>query len=166
MDIPIATDGMHARKFLLDKFLPTVQGRVLSVGVAEYTRDYHNMVPDDCEYETIDIREDRAEYGAPRHWVGDFLAHDQGLYDHIVLMGLDPYNMPEGVTDWLMWQSSIMYHAWVSLRAEGSILWGGTVGNGWESMIETECLGRDIVELFQYGTGTRKGALVWLKRKS
>ena len=166
IEVPYAKDGMHARKFLEMVYLPQITGRVLSVGVASYTMKYPRMVPSDCQYETIDIDPERAQYGAPRHYVGDFLKHEKGLYDHVVLMGLDPHNMPDGVTDWLKWQSELMYHAWVMLRVNGSVLWGGTVGDGWETMMDVECLGRDIIELFQYGTATQKGALAWLKRKS
>ena len=167
IEVPLAKDGMHARKFLEEQYLPNITGRVLSVGVASYTMKYPRMVPDDCQYETIDIKPERAQYGAPRHYIDEFLKHNQGQYDHIVLIGLDPHNMVQGVDDWLQWTYDLLVYADDLLTPNGTILWGGTVGLGWENILGHGRFATfDPLELFQYESSNRKGALAWLKRKS
>ena len=157
-----------ARDFLVRKFLPAVEGRVLSVGVAPYTAKYHKIVPAACEYETIEIRPELAEFGSPgRHHVGDFLEFEGGPYDHIILIGLDPRNMPKNAPDWLVWIEKILIHADVLLKSGGTIFWGGHVGEGWEKVLQMPWLKRYCVGPYlEYGTANRKGLLWWIQKQS
>lgn len=80
----------NERDWLKHKYLPSLDGRVLFVGVNYYNSDYHTFAKNPELYETIDFVAERAQFGSPyKHHVGDFLTFDPGYkYDHICLFGV------------------------------------------------------------------------------
>jgi hypothetical protein len=65
-------------------------GAVLFVGVREYNRGYHLLVPEPARFETVDVDEKQARYGAPVHHIGtaSCLVSDGRRFEHVVLYGL------------------------------------------------------------------------------
>lgn len=79
-----------ARDWHERKYLPALQGKILYVGVGQYTQKYHRLTKSPKSFETIDFLPERAHWGSPYgHYVEDFLTFDPGYqYDHISMFGI------------------------------------------------------------------------------
>jgi hypothetical protein len=78
------------RHWITHSYLPSLKGRVLFVGVATYTKNYHKYATQCTHFETLDFDPKTAPYGSPqKHYVADFLKFNPGyLYDHISIFGV------------------------------------------------------------------------------
>ena len=81
-------DYLPDRYWIQHKYLPTLSGTILYVGVEECTSFYHTLINENATFITIDINHTRACYGSPHnHIVGDILLH-AGTYDNISIYGI------------------------------------------------------------------------------
>lgn len=65
-------DRVYMEQQMLPAIIGLRPGRVLDVGLEDYTKHYADWYPNDCDYWTIDINPRVAQYGRPeRHIVGD-----------------------------------------------------------------------------------------------
>ena len=85
-----STQALDDRNWLTTKYLPSLEGRILFVGVNYYNDGHHKLVKTPETFETIDLLPERVQFGSPyKHHVGDFLEFDPGYkYDHICLFGI------------------------------------------------------------------------------
>jgi len=79
----------NTRQYLTEKYIPSLSGSLLFVGVGSYTKDYH-LINSNIEFITIDTLKSREKYGSPMgHYVDDFLKFDpKRKFDHICLFGV------------------------------------------------------------------------------
>lgn len=89
---PIKYGTANGRIFLEKEYLPSLDGRVLFVGVNYYTDFYPQLVKKPNLFETLDVSETVIEHGSPHgHYVGnivDFEADPDCLYDHVCFFGI------------------------------------------------------------------------------
>jgi hypothetical protein len=83
-------NDLPERQWLIKKYLPSLSGKILFVGVNDYNAEYYKYVRTPEGFETLEILAERARYGSPyTHHIGDFLNFDPGYkYDHICLFGV------------------------------------------------------------------------------
>lgn len=77
------------RQYLTEKYIPSLSGSLLFVGVGPYTKDYH-LINSEIEFITIDYLQEREIYGSPMgHYVDDFLKFNpKRKFNHICLFGV------------------------------------------------------------------------------
>lgn len=85
--------GIVDRKWIEEEYLPSLTGKVLYVGVAEYTKNYADLAVKADQFITIDSDPEKSIYGATDHYMGDFLSlkGEPFLFDHISLYGIFGY---------------------------------------------------------------------------
>lgn len=84
MDINLRVD----RLWITGEYLPKLEGSILYIGVAGYTRNYHNNVPNISTFKTMDIDPTLSIYGSPNgHYTSDFMTHTHS-YDHVSAYGI------------------------------------------------------------------------------
>ena len=77
------------RQWIEREYLPNLYGKVLFVGVAEYTKHYSNLIPAKTIWHTLDVNRKAVDITANKHYVSDFLdINFNTQYDHIALYGL------------------------------------------------------------------------------
>lgn len=83
-------DAHRCRKHVIQNFLPTCKGRVLSVGTHDFNKNEHICVQEPEKYETIDLEEKYRIYGSPyKHTTIDFLDYEPDYkFDNIILYGV------------------------------------------------------------------------------
>ena len=88
--VSTSINELPERKWLVQEYFPSLEGKVLFVGVGYYTTNYHNHVKTPKDFETLDISPERAKFGCPyKHHIGDFLKFtSEYKYDHICLFGV------------------------------------------------------------------------------
>ena len=81
---------MNDRDWLTTQYLPKLNGRILYIGVNDYTSHYHNLVGEGSRYESLDCCPIRSAHGstsAKHHtmFLKDF--EDKDLFDHVSMHG-------------------------------------------------------------------------------
>lgn len=136
---PSHHDACSQRNWLISKYLPSLSGTVLFVGVDSYTKQYWQYVKNPELFETIDSLPSQAAYGSPfKHYIKDFLDfYPTYQYDHICLfgvMGHPPHSTIDGyysiVTD--EDNDQIITHAHNLLKEGGTL----QLGPNWVSVPE------------------------------
>ena len=124
---------LTGRDWIEQGYLPQLSGRVLWVGVADYTAHYYKLVKNPELFETIDVLPEREKWGSPNnHHVGDFLEFETIRdYDHIGVYGLDPKYTPKDQPSWLDWSFQLIRNADKHLKVGGTLLFGGDVLPRW-----------------------------------
>lgn len=161
-------EHLTGRPWVEQGYLPQLEGRVLWVGVAEYTYGYWDRVKDPELFETIDIMPDRAAFGSPaHHYIGDFREFETiREYDHIGVYGMSPRQTPK-TESWILWSHGLLNKADHLLKVGGTILWGGTVREGWKELIRTWDRYSKYRELHRLEMmyGKVKNVKIWLRKK-
>src|SRR3990167_3224422 len=80
----------EARIWLEKKYLPSLKGNILSVGVGSYTVKYTFLTKTPKLFETVDFALDKAQFGSPfGHYVAEFKTFNPGKqFDHISMFGV------------------------------------------------------------------------------
>lgn len=82
-------DEYIERRFLLERYLPQAQGRVLDVGVNKPNLNDSQALPNPDLHWTIDIDPAVAPYGSARHETIDFFDYtSEQPFDHVIMFGL------------------------------------------------------------------------------
>jgi hypothetical protein len=77
------------RAWIETEYLPNLRGKILFVGVAEYTMNYSSLIPQTSIWNTIDVDPTRRDRKASKHFVGNLLDLEfKEKYDHVSLYGL------------------------------------------------------------------------------
>lgn len=81
-------------RYWLEKFISTLNGSILYIGVEKYTTIYQSLVKDKKKFETIDIKPNYHQYGSSnKHYFGNFLdLKPYYKYDNIIMYGLFGYS--------------------------------------------------------------------------
>lgn len=89
------------RKFIITEFLPTCNGKTLSVGCHIYNKNDSYCLPNPENYETIDLDEKWSVYGSQfKHTTIDFLDYNPKYkFDNIILFGVLDIFPRDGDTD-------------------------------------------------------------------
>lgn len=84
------------REWIQSVYLPALKGSVLYIGVGSYTASYYTYVQNPELFETVDLLEERAQYGSPfKHYIGDFMSVPTDVfYDHVSFFGILGFNAP------------------------------------------------------------------------
>lgn len=159
---------LTGRDWVEQGYLPQLSGRVLWVGVANYTAHYHTLVKDPDLFETIDLLPEREKWGSPNnHHVGDFLDYETiREYDHIGVYGLDPKYTPKDQPSWLDWTLLLIRNADKHLKVGGTLLFGGYVTPRWTEITGFQCLNKYEGLFFrEVEINNRKCIKLWLRKK-
>jgi hypothetical protein len=175
-------DVGEERLWLTKTYLPSLEGRILFVGIAVYNADYYKMVKDPSLFESIDFDPRVKPYGSPyAHYTEDFLTFDPGyLYDHICLFGVlgKHYDARSGELYNVDTQEKItkaLEHATKLLKPNGTLLLGPDTVSGKPSNLRLPHINRqfwldrfsqsplDKYKLILFGDG--KANLIWWGEK-
>ena len=79
------------RDWLTKFYLPRLGGRILYIGVNDYTSEYHKLVEENSRFESLDVCGERSKHGQSsyRHYnldLKDF--HDEEGFDHVSMHGI------------------------------------------------------------------------------
>ena len=77
------------RIWIEKEYLPNLNGKILYVGIADYTANYPSYIPTESIWHTIDLDPNADGTSATKHMIGSFLEYSfDEKYDHISLYGL------------------------------------------------------------------------------
>lgn len=159
------------RVFLEKKYLPTLKGSVLYVGVGTFTAFYHKLVKNPELFHTLDALKKVAQYGSPYgHAICDLRDFEpqEEQYDHVALYGVFGFG-PKADPPTVVTNKNDLKKC---LRAADSLLKpGGTllIGTGtierpvefWEELVDLELIDNGYtIKQFKQGDC----CIWWLKK--
>ena len=162
----------HTRPWLTGDYLPSLSGRVLSVGVGSYTTEYYLLTKNPELFETVDHDMEKALFGSPSgHYTMDFLEfYSPYLYDHVCLYGMLGFPLVTPTSFYsIVDDPSIkmaIKHAHDLLKVGGTLLlgpsWGIVPGQSIDFWINTfTALLSDKYEVIFLGAGPITDNVIW-----
>lgn len=157
------------RVWLETKYLPSLSGVILYVGVNSYTNFYHKLVKTPETFYTIDIDEKRGYHGSPSgHYVGEFQNFTPPEpVDHITLHGIYGYKGFEIHNENI---KQDIIHANQILKVGGTL----QIGPAWKMLDEfNEKYWRNLYDKFSnyetidtFKSNSGPGNMIWWGRKN